>query len=141
MGPKVGLGVMTNKKTIVTHGTQTLAFQPVVFVGIFGELRCESVKSSLCLCSLLVDSSDDEPQCYDTRLLSRYMLVCYGLNSPGFDTRQEQEIFSSPERRGRFWGRRSLLFIGYQGSPQVNRPGRDVDLTSPHLIMSRSRIR
>jgi hypothetical protein len=34
MGTRVGLGVVTNKKTIVTDGTQTPAFQPVVFDGI-----------------------------------------------------------------------------------------------------------
>jgi hypothetical protein len=132
--------VVTNKKTIVTDGTQTPAFQPVVFDGILVSWVA-SVKSSLCLCSLLADSGDDKPQCSDTNLLFRYMLVCYGLNNLGFDTRKELGMFSAPERRDRFWGRRILLFIGYQSSsPRVNRPEHDVDHL-PHLILSRSRMR
>jgi hypothetical protein len=36
MGTRIGLGVVTNKKTTVTDGTQAPAFQPVVFGGILG---------------------------------------------------------------------------------------------------------
>jgi hypothetical protein len=36
MGTRVVLSVVTNKKAIVTDGTQTSAFQPVVFDGILG---------------------------------------------------------------------------------------------------------
>jgi hypothetical protein len=50
---------------------------------------------------------------YGTAQLAQWL--GYWLHDLGFNSRQEQKIFSYPKRPDQLWGPATLLLIGYQG--------------------------
>jgi hypothetical protein len=75
----------------------------------------------------------DPPSGPGLELRCRYC-DCYGLNDPGFESRQVKEIFIFSKSLDRLWDPTSVLFNGYRGSfSQVKQPGRKMP-THLHLV-------
>ena len=62
----------------------------------------------------------------------------YGLDDPGFESRQKQEIFSFPKRSDRLWDPPSPLLLGTRDlSSGVKQPGRE----DKHSLPSSAKVK
>jgi hypothetical protein len=64
-------------------------------------------------------------------------LLGYGLNDPGFESRQVATFFSFPYRPHRIWNPSRMLLNGCRNtSPGTQRPERDVDHLPPNATVN-----